>query len=274
MIVTIENSYVAKSDIEICGMNVITGQNNVGKSTVCRLIHQSLREANPSFNNVFLIDSTSDIMWYLPKLLHTPHNQLIDEVLPEYTCGDLYDLLKMTLPSSYCGLSDSEEKIIDEITGIIDGKMYYDHQQNSFIFERTNGTKINAINASSGTKIFGIIQMLIVAYSLFPSHLMYREKTVLIFDECDVYLSPEWQVKFAKILTQLAFAGVSVLVSSHSVYTVEALKKYSEKHDQENVTRFYFLKKENNDTFVEDVTDDLNPIFKMYATTMQHMAFM
>lgn len=148
---------------------------------------------------------------------------------------DLFDKLK-ELPLGE--LFDSEENTVfrDSIHRIVNGEIIYDNDKKDFIFNK-DGKSISIKNTASGIKVFGILQLL-------SKNSFLNKNSMLIFDEPENHLHPNWQLKLAKILVELARNGVYVLVSSHSPYMIEALKRFSDSADLEQKTGFYLA--ENN----------------------------
>ncbi|MDY0208376.1 MAG: AAA family ATPase [Pseudomonas sp.] len=148
---------------------------------------------------------------------------------------DLFDKLK-ELPLGE--LFDSEENTVfrDSIHRIVNGEIIYDNDKKDFIFNK-DGKSISIKNTASGIKVFGILQLL-------SKNSFLNKNSMLIFDEPENHLHPNWQLKLAKILVELAKNGVYVLVSSHSPYMIEALKRFSDSADLEQKTGFYLA--ENN----------------------------
>jgi len=153
--------------------------------------------------------------------------------------------------------------IIHKINEVIGGQMYYDRKKSDFFFKQKKMTN-KAVNLASGIKTFGIIQMLLISGMIVPD-------TVLIIDEPEAHLHPEWQLKYAEVITQLVDMGVYVLVSTHSPYMIEALKHYSEKLQQEKITNFYLGGAGEHGTIFSDVTQDLNPLFELLAKPMRRL---
>lgn len=148
---------------------------------------------------------------------------------------DLFDKLK-ELPLGE--LFDSEENTVfrDSIHRIVNGEIIYDNDKKDFVFNK-DGKSISIKNTASGIKVFGILQLL-------SKNSFLNKNSMLIFDEPENHLHPNWQLKLAKILVELAKNGVYVLVSSHSPYMIEALKRFSDSADLEQKTGFYLA--ENN----------------------------
>jgi AAA15 family ATPase/GTPase len=129
--------------------------------------------------------------------------------------------------------------IKDAITSIIGGEFKKDNEGN-FYFEREN-KRISLLNTATGIKAFGILQVLLENNYL-------NENTILILDEPEVHLHPNWQLKMAKTIVDLVKNGVIVLVNSHSPYMIEALQRYSELEGLGDKTNFYLAE----DGVIED----------------------
>ncbi|KIM03928.1 MAG: hypothetical protein KN64_09355 [Sulfurovum sp. AS07-7] len=67
----------------------------------------------------------------------------------------------------------------------------------------------------------------------------------------------------AEVIVNLVKNGVKVLVNSHSPYMIEALELYATKHNINS--NFYLAKKENEQSMIIDVTDNLESIYATLA---------
>ncbi len=130
----------------------------------------------------------------------------------------------------------------------IKGTIKYIPQRNDFFYFKDNGQEHRMINVASGIKAFGMLQMLLVGEFI-------NERSLIILDEPEVHLHPNWQLKFAELIALLVKNGANILVTTHSPYMVEALERYSEKYKTE--VNFYLaeegvIKSENNnDTLIK-----------------------
>ncbi|ORU93726.1 MAG: hypothetical protein A6F72_07565 [Cycloclasticus sp. symbiont of Poecilosclerida sp. N] len=130
---------------------------------------------------------------------------------------------------------------------IIGGEITFIKKQNEFVYFKGE-EKHNIINVASGIKSFGILQMLLAVDFL-------DERTLIVLDEPEVHLHPNWQLKYAEIITLLVKEGFNILVTTHSPYMLEALERYSKKYEVE--VNFYLAKegviksKDNNETLSE-----------------------
>ncbi len=151
----------------------------------------------------------------------------------------------------------------DYINRLIQGKFQFNKKQKDFIFKKAvnqeHSIPLKSINTASGIKSFGILQLLIESEFL-------DERSLLIIDEPETHLHPQWQVEYARLIVMLVENNIPVLLSSHSPYLIQALKVFSEKSAIQDKTQYY-LAEETIDNLAEiiDVTDDLNRVFKILS---------
>jgi len=95
--------------------------------------------------------------------------------------------------------------------------------------------------------------------------------SLLLFDEPEVHLHPEWQIELAKLLVKLAEIGIPIFINSHSPYMLEALYTYANRSNiiKEDF-RLYYLEKDGDDgSILKNLTDeDPFPIFEKMSAAM------
>lgn len=164
---------------------------------------------------------------------------------------DLFDKLRTpVLP--FDAFEQDKADFFEEIQDIIDGEIAYERRDRDFVFRR-HGESVSIKNTASGIKVFGLLQILI-------GNEFVAKNTVLIFDEPENHLHPKWQLKLAQMLVKLVDKGVYVLVSSHSPYLIEALKRGVDREDLTHHARFCLAKNRT----IED-KDSLSEIFEVLA---------
>lgn len=105
--------------------------------------------------------------------------------------------------------------------------------RNKFVFKRDDGKEFNLIEVATGIKSFSILQMLLNNGSL-------NSGTLLILDEPEAHLHPQWIVEYGRFLVYLnKEIGVKFLVASHNPDMVSALKYISEKEGKPENLNFY-----------------------------------
>ena len=123
------------------------------------------------------------------------------------------------------------------------------------------------LNSASGIKSLGILQLLDRSGE-------FNKNLLLVLDEPEVHLHPEWQVEYAKLLVQLVKRGVRVLVTSHSPYLIEALNKFSKEERIGEDVKFYLSKlKTNGKAIIVDKTQDKEEIFDKLSKPFERLVF-
>ena len=208
------------------------------------------KNINIFFNNSFFIES--------PSLID---NSLQDSILYEKRFSrEKKSHLKFALANESNLILDDDfqiteiDRIISIISKIINGKLVVDDFQ-GVVYEK-EGHEINIDNVALGIKGFGLIQLLLKNHQL-------NSRTLLIIDEPEIHLHPNWQVLYAEILVLISKKlEIPILLTSHSPYFIEALKVFSEKYEYEEKTNFYFSQKskDNLTAKIIDVSNDISPI--------------
>ena len=207
---------------------------------------------------VSLEKSNLSIPFSIDKAIYidTPMMLSIEDSHNEYW-DDLNDLL----------LNDngSFDNDIAEIISkqIVKGEVEYDEgifMADEFKFKRADGAIFNLLDVASGIKAFSILQLL-----LKNGHL--NEKTLLIIDEPESNLHPQWIIEYARIIVLLnKRLGVKFFIASHNPDMVSAIRYISEKENVLNNVNFYLANREEN-TFIYNyqyLDKNIDPIFESF----------
>jgi predicted ATP-dependent endonuclease of OLD family len=123
-----------------------------------------------------------------------------------------------------------------------------------FVDDR-KGQKIEFSNMSSGLKIFAVIQKLLENSAL-------QEGDILIVDEPEVNLHPQWQVVLAEIMVRVyKELGVYIVVNSHSPYFIRAIQVKMAEQECSLRGRYYFMEEQRNEAICENVTGHIDRIY-------------
>jgi len=247
--------------IKVDGLTVIVGSNDTGKSTIGKsllLKVNSLKNSNifpiPSsvidlvleededISNAIFIDTPSilDIFSYIKASMMFINEHRLDINLPYYKTDLIfklsqdkyYDKNSQKIPKLK---SSSKNRLIyNKIRDLIDGEVVYDEFKGDIFFKKSSldNRLFKMEETSSGIKMFGLLQILILNGEI-------REDTILILDEPEAHLHPKWQLQYSKILIKLIENGVKVLLTSHNLHMIKAIKKFSYLNDLEDLTNFY-----------------------------------
>lgn len=141
---------------------------------------------------------------------------------------------------------------------IIHGTFAYDKSSRSIVYQK-DGMKIKPINVASGIKSLGALQLLLDGYCI-------SNNRPLIWDEPENHLHPQWQVEFAKVIVQIVYSGIPVMISTHSPYFLQAVRYYSAMYNIEKYVNYYMAECGNDDMVtMKEVTNDLNQVFLTLA---------
>lgn len=148
--------------------------------------------------------------------------------------------------------------IMDLLDAIIPGQ-FSSREDGMYYIE--NQKELNATNMASGAKLLAMIKILLARGDL-------DERSLLVLDEPECHLHPEWQRKLAKIIClMIGDLGVRVVVTTHSPNFMLALDTYSLKFKIREKTHIYQSQKlEDNymSSFIE-IGDKVDLIYASMA---------
>lgn len=121
---------------------------------------------------------------------------------------------------------------------------------------KSDGYSLNISNLATGTKLFAIMKMLI-------SKGILDNDTMLILDEPESHLHPEWQNKFAELLVLLVKdVNCRILLTTHSPNFLLAIEAFMYKHHIVDRCNFYKTQFNNDNATVDYVlTNNTNEIY-------------
>lgn len=153
-------------------------------------------------------------------------------------------------------VNEGLQKILDELDKIAPGSI--DNTHDGYLYRRKKSGKALSVNSlSTGLKAFAIIKQLLLNQGL-------KERDVLVLDEPEVHLHPEWQLRYAEIIVLLQKTfNLTIVVTTHSSHFLEALDLYSKIHKTSDVCSYYFASCGQDSDLVsfENVTGQLEKIY-------------
>lgn len=137
-------------------------------------------------------------------------------------------------------------------------------------YNRSDGLDIELVNAATGIKSFAYLLRLLANGYL-------KSDTLLLIDEPEAHLHPQWIVEFANILVQLnKVLGVKVVITSHNPDMVSAIRSISEAQGVLENTRFYLAKMTDPKSFrytYQDLGTEIGPIFESFNIALNRIDF-
>ena len=155
------------------------------------------------------------------------------------------------------------QQITEKLKEVINGEIKF--YQGKWIYKFENNNELNLKNLSAGLKSFTILKRLVENGNL-------EEKGIIILDEPEIHLHPEWQLKFAEliVLLQKEF-GMHILLTTHSPYFLNAIEVFSERHKIDDKCKYYVAENEGNSSIIKDVTGNTREIYRKLARPIQDL---
>ena len=137
-------------------------------------------------------------------------------------------------------------------------------KDNQYVYHEGT-TDIYLQNISAGLKSFALIERLLESGKL-------KQQDVLILDEPEIHLHPEWQLIYAEMIVVLQKTfDLTILVTTHSPYFLEALEVYTKKHKLEEKANYYLAINEAENCVMKSVTNNLEEIYQLMFNPMQKL---
>lgn len=155
------------------------------------------------------------------------------------------------------------QQITEKLKEVINGKIKFN--QGKWIYEFENNNELNLKNLSAGLKSFAILKRLVENGNL-------EEKGIVILDEPEIHLHPEWQMKFAEliVLLQKEF-GMHILLTTHSPYFLKAIQVYSKKYEISDKCKYYMSELDGEQAILVDKTNNLEDIFYQLTIPFENL---
>lgn len=158
----------------------------------------------------------------------------------------------------------NNKSLLKEISSLIGGDFTVDKKNKQLFFKR-DGNDIPTVSVASGIKSFGVLLRLIQADCVSTSKM-------LVIDEPEIHLHPEWQIAFCRFIVELVSKGIPIVVSSHSPYFIQGLRYFAAAKGIEKDVIYYMAEQnENGLSTFNNVTDDLNKVFTLLAAPLHEI---
>jgi predicted ATPase len=156
------------------------------------------------------------------------------------------------------------QRVLSNIRTVVDGEFTRDEGNLGFL-EKGLNAPLEMVNISTGMKPFLIIKRLLEVGAI-------KARGVLVFDEPEIHLHPEWQIKYAELLVLLQKEfDLNILLTTHSPYFLNAIEVYSQKHDSSEHCNYYLSETQGDACTLEEVTGDLTSIYQKLAKPFQEL---
>lgn len=179
---------------------------------------------------------------------------------------DLNEILERPAKKSY---SISINNIIKDI---IKGGSYYDDEpsyKGNLKYKREDGLTIDLVDSATGIKSFSLLQTLL-------RNGIISSNTLLIIDEPEAHLHPQWIVEYARIIVMMhQKIGAKFFIASHSADFVSAVKYIAEKQKVQKSLSFYLAEEDKRKRYsynYRSIGTDIEPIFESFNKSLDKIS--
>ncbi len=153
---------------------------------------------------------------------------------------------------------------------IIHGEVSLSDQKDfstDFQYVREDGSIYNLLDCATGVKAFAILQLLL-------KNGLLTNKTLLIIDEPESHLHPQWIIEYARLIVLLnKIVGVKFFIASHNPDMVSALKHISGKMGVHDNLNFYLSEKRPSKYLYDykHLGREIDPIFESFNIALERI---
>lgn len=158
------------------------------------------------------------------------------------------------------------------IKDIIKGGSYFDDEpsfKGNLKYKRDDGLTIDLIDSATGIKSFSLLQTLLRNGTI-------SANTLLIIDEPEAHLHPQWIVEYARIIVMMRQKiGAKFFIASHSTDFISAIKYITEKQKVQKSLSFYLAEEDKRKPYsynYKSIGTDIEPIFESFNKSLDKIS--
>ena len=156
-------------------------------------------------------------------------------------------------------------RVFEKVNEIVPGEFQISEDG---LFYVDDGARLSIKNLATGSKTFFIIKKLLLNGYI-------DEKTILVLDEPESHLHPEWINRFAEILVLLASdVKVKILLTTHSPNLMLALKYYSQKSEIAHNAHFYLAERKDYYSTIKCIDNNIGEGYSHLSLPLIEMNLM
>ena len=214
-----------------------------------------------------------------PDVIYLPTFNILDMINRNYNHrgmsyspeGDiLYYLRNISNPNStfeeYTEIESNIETVKEILEDVVNGNLRMSNNGSIIYDDNDLDISVNLENVASGIKNFLLIKKLVENGFL-------KKNGILLIDEPETNLHPEWHLKFAEILVLMyKNMGVVSVVNSHSPYFIRALEVMMANYGIKDKGSFYLMKEKMKNRYVtENVTKTTESIYQTLYKPLENL---
>lgn len=217
----------------------------------CRIARMEFRTNHEAvyIDSPFLLDKINDY-WYFDG--NEQENLLLKKLTQDTNAEE--NLFEKIIAN------EKLNEIFQKFDSVFKGRILKDEDDEYKVQYRNKPLRVS--NLSTGLKSFSIIRLLLEKGML-------KEKDVLILDEPEIHLHPQWQLIYAEIIVLLQkYFDLSIVITTHSHYFLDAIEVYSAKHGISDKVNYYLADCKDEKATLVDVTRNLDLIYQKLAAPL------
>lgn len=229
-----------------------------GNSEVSIKRYISLSKEIIYIDDPFVLDELDNRMLYKVNIRAKHRRHLLGKLIDAEKDNSEISVLEELL------VKEKIKNILAAMDDVCDGELIENDNRSGYSYKTGKlPESLELSNLSTGLKAFVIIRTLLQNGSI-------DDNGVIILDEPEIHLHPQWQLKFAEIIVLLQKEfGIHILLNTHSPYFLNAIEVYADKHQISGKCKYYMTEEEGARSKVIDVTDNLEKIYERLARPLQ-----
>lgn len=164
------------------------------------------------------------------------------------------------------------DTLIRRISRLINGRVDVSDSvfdADELYYVRKDGLAIPLYKVATGMKTFSYIMQLLKNGYL-------DNKTMMLIDEPEAHLHPQWIVEYARLLVMLhKILGVKIMLASHNPDMVAALQAIAKKENVADRLNFYLGTKNTDNELMYDfeaLGNDIEPVFESFNIALTRIS--
>lgn len=158
------------------------------------------------------------------------------------------------------------KKLDEELVGIMHGTLRFEQPHVPLEFSDSEYIdNFTLRNLSTGAKAISLIQCIL-------HYRVLRKKSILILDEPEINLHPEWQTEYARIIVRLQEElDLHIVITTHSPFFLKALENAVRERGLGKKCHYYYAQNVDGDAQMEKVDDDLEMVYSKMMMPLLEM---
>lgn len=209
--------------------------------------------------------------WFIgsPIVLHAASDEYLDDTTDRMHMPLIDRLRERDEENSVNrALVDRKIRQVNDILGdLLQGDVRFNEDSESLQFSGVDfpdGIPVECL--SMGLKSFALLRLMLNQGVL-------QDRDILVLDEPENHLHPRWQIIYAELIVLLRECfDLTVLLTTHSPYFLEAIQLFSRKyHCMEELSIYQPEIGGNQKTVFRDVTDDPERLYKGFSSQLREL---